>query len=335
MNDRLTALSGPLYVLLAILILAWGTAGFFDRRDHGTGGYFYGPDYVVASVSEDGGGEEAGIEVGDRMISVGGTPIEDLPMQSRWPQPHTGDAHSIVLDREGERITTEITYRPRTGRQASDFLKTVMVGLAFLGFGLWALASVQTQYGVGVAYICLALAFALFNGPHLGVWDGLASHAEVSVGLLGFILLLRFLLTFPTPKRAGLNPRVTRGLFVVFYLFVGFLVVELIVHPALYTVSGVVTTLLILPVVVLVLLSAAHSTFGSSRDVLLGSGMGWVAMGLAVAFLPPLLQVAVRLAIPGFSLPGSGSFQLLLAAIPAGLALGVRRHARWEGVRTT
>ena len=56
--------------------------------------------------------------------------------------------------------------------------------------------------------------------------------------------------------------------------------------------------------------------------------MGWVIGGLLLAFGPPLVQLLVGTVIPGFSLPGSGAFQLLLAAIPAGLALGVRKHAR-------
>lgn len=328
MNRQNSGRPTSLYLLASVVILAWGVAGFLDRKEIGPVGYYYGPNHVVMEVSEGSAGERAGIQVGDRLVSVQGTPSEELPMQSRWPQPRTGETHTLVLDRDGERITTEITYDGPTRDPEWQFAKTLIVGLAFLGFGLWSLVAVHTGYGRLVAYLCLALAYGLFQGPHLGTWDGIASHVEIAAGLLGLGLLLRFLLLFPKPKKAGLNPAVTRTLVGAFALFLVVSTVELLVHPALYNIHGIITGIFILGVVALILLSAGHSVIKLPLKAIVDSGIGLVVLGLVVSLGPPLIQMVIRLVIPDFSLPGLGESQLLLAAIPAGLALGVRKHSR-------
>ena len=249
-------------------------------------------------------------------------------MQSRWHQPRGGEVHALVLDRAGERITTAITYRAPSQNPATQFARTLIVGLFFLGFGLWSLVSVRTPFGRIVSYLCLALAIGLFQGPHLGPWDGVASGVEFAAAVLGLGLMAHFLLLFPKPKKVGLNPTISRVFWVTFLLFVALLVVEIVVHPALYNVYGVVTTILVMATILVSLAAVGHSLVKFRGAALRDSGMGLVALGLIIAMGPPLVQMLVGLVIPGFSLPGSTSFQLLLAAIPAGFALGVRKHAR-------
>jgi membrane-associated protease RseP (regulator of RpoE activity) len=325
--------AGPprtLFVLASALILAWGVAGFFNRRDSGTQGYFFGPDRIVTGVSEGGSGEAAGIQVGDRLVSVQGTPAEELPMQSRWAQPRSGEKHTLVFDRDGERFATEITYQPQSRDPTTQFLKVLIVGLSFLGFGLWSLVSVPTLFGRLTAYLCLALAYGLFQGPHLGSWDGMSSGVEFAAAILGLGLMAQFFLLFPKPKKAGLNPTVRKVFWITYFLFVALLVVEILVHPALYTVYGVVTTVLVMATILLSLGAAGHSVVKIRGKARGDSGMSLVALGLIIAMGPPLVQMVIGAVIPDFSLPGSDSFELLLAAIPIGLFLGVRRHSRME-----
>lgn len=330
MNEHGAISARFLYAIAAAAILAWGITGFFDRRDLGRSGYFFGPDRIVVRVTEGGSADAAGIEVGDRVISVNGRAAEELPMQSRWHQPKAGETHTLVVERAGDRITTRITYQPSDGNPVTQFAMTLIVGLFFLGFGFWSLVSVQTPFGRIVSYLCLALAIGLFQGPHLGPWDGISSGVEFAAAVLGLGLMAHFLLLFPKPKRAGLNPTIRKTFWIVYFLFVTLLVVEVLLHPLLYNIYGVVTTILVLGAILISLAGAGHSLFRFRGKALTDSGMSLVSLGLAIALGPPLIQMLGGLIVPGFSLPGSNGFQLLLAAIPAGFALGVRKHARMK-----
>ncbi len=317
-------------VVAAVALTVWGIIGIVQRRDLGRGGYFYGPDYIVSSVSPEGAGAKAGIQVGDRVLSVGGIPVQELPMQSRWTQPRVGESLLIEVERNGESVAIEVVYgRSRLDPVVSG-LRTLMVGLSFLGLGLWAYVRAPTRHAWTVALMGLAMALSVVRGPHLGAWDGVASHINIASAVLFVALLLHFLLTFPQAGRFGGSRQTARLIYGVWLLYVAFLVVELIVHPALYAAYGFLGFMLLLAYGVLVLATAIHAFVKTRRIELRESGLGVVLLGLLVAIVPNLAYVAVRIFLPGITLPAPSYVTVLLIAIPLTLVIGVRKQAFQE-----
>jgi hypothetical protein len=144
--------------------------------------------------------------------------------------------------------------------------------------------------------------------------------------LLWIILLLRFCLTFPKPKRTGESRLATRAIYGVWVLFLALLIIELIVHPRLYHTAGNVGALLILGYIVLILAALTHTLVKTPRRELRESGMSLIFAGLLVTIVGVLVPVLVRAF--GFSVPGLQYLALLFAAIPFTMALAVRKHAR-------
>lgn len=326
MNDRRAKSYGALLSVAALLLVAWLAIGFTQWPHNGQGGYIYGPEYLVDYVEPGSAGNEGGIRIGDRVISVDGRPVEELPMQSRWPRTRIGESHRIVVEREGETLSIDVVYGPPPLNVGKMRLGAAVSALSFIGFGLWALFTVRDSHALALAFIGLAGGVMMSPGPKLGAWSGVATHIQMAAALLWVILLLRFCLTFPKPKRAGESRLVSTVMYGVWGLSVALMILELIVHPRLYHVAGSVASLLMLGFGVLILVALTHTLVKTPRKELRASGMSLIFIGLLVAIAG--LLVAVLGPAFGLSLPGMRYLALLFAAIPFTMALAVRRHSR-------
>jgi hypothetical protein len=316
-----------LLLFAAIVIAAWGVLGFFDRLHIGRGGFTYSPAYVINYVAPEGPGERAGLRVGDRVVTVAGIPVAELPLYSRWPRalvPGVGESLTLAVEREGQPLSFDVMYEGTPPSVVNLRIGAGLIGLSFMVCGLWALFAVGTTHARTLAYIGLAAGVATVgHGPFLGTWEGVASHIQFAATFLLILLVLRFFIFFPKPKRLAKNQIFAGATFGVWMAFVVLLVVELIAHPRFYHTFGPAGSLVMFAYFVLTLLMVIHTVATLPRGELWPSGMGVILLGLVVAIVPSVL------AFFGVRLPGAAYFPSLLIAIPLTLALGVRKHAGW------
>jgi hypothetical protein len=312
---------------LAVAITAWGVAGFVDRLQIGRGGFTYSPQYVVNFVAPDGPGEVAGLQVGDRVVSVQGILVEELPLYSRWPRsltPKVGESRQITAEREGQTLSFDVTYEGTPQSVVNLRLGAGLIGLSFMVFGLWALFLVGTSHARTLAYIGLAAGLATVgHGPYMGTWEGVASHVQFAATFLLILLMLRFFLLFPKPKRLARNQIFAGATFGVWLAFVVLLVIELITHPRFYHAFGPAGSIVMFGYFVLTVLMVTHTVATLPRGELWPSGMSVILVGLLMAIVPSVLTFF------GFRPPGAAYFPLLVMAVPFTMALGVRKHAEW------
>jgi hypothetical protein len=209
-------------------------------------------------------------------------------------------------------------------------LGAVLVTLFFMGSGLWAIFTVPTSHARMLAHIGMAAGVCVLvgGGPYLGTWDGVKMHVDVAALVLCTLLLLRFFLMFPEPKRVGRSRIATGLLYLPWVLVVGCLVAELILHPKLYHAFGTPVGLVMLVYLLLALAALIHTVFFTARGRLRQTGVSLILWGVLIAVVPTVV------AILGFSfrlgLPGSDYYALALAAFPVALALAVKRQGRTE-----
>jgi len=316
---------------LAVALLVWGAWGFFDANRWGRGGYVYSPTYVVEGVEQGGAAQEAGLRAGDRVLTIDGIPVEDLPLYSRWPRdlaPRPGEALPIVVERGADTVAVEVVYRSVPGSNIGLRLGAGLIGLSFMLFGLWALFTVSTPQALALAWVGMAAGVATFGkGPYLGTWDGVTMHIQLLAVVLWSLLLLRFFLIYPKPKRVVEN-RVAKAILLgAWLLLVPLLVLELILHPALYHAFGGPASLLIGAYLLLAVVALIHTVAKTPRADLREAGMGWMLAGLLVVLIPNLLAVAGWLLLPDTAMPGARYLPLLIAVIPLSMALAVRKQA--------
>jgi len=315
----------------AVALTLWGLIGTF-RSHVGYTDALYWPDYTIPYVAPGGVLEEAGFQPGDSVLSVEGIPVTTLGMYSRWPRSlarRPGESVEMVVERDGRLVTGAVVYRERPPGVAKTSLVVVTVALSFLWLGMWSLFTTPTSHASRLAIIGLVVAVGL-PGPNLGTWNGVKDHIQVASEVLWAILVLRVFLRFPVEKRAARSRLAGIALWAPWLVLLGCLGVELAYHPRFYHSFGGFVGLLLLAYVVLALAAVGHTWATLSRAELRASGMGFVLLAILVAVVPNLVAIAGWLVPPGFDTPGQGAFPYLVALIPVGMALGVRREARSE-----
>lgn len=316
-----------IFLLVALIIVAWGAVGLYEGLHSGFSGGLYDPNYVVPGVIPGSAAERAGFRAGDRVVSVNGTPVEKLGMESRWPRSlvtRIGQSRQFVVERNGQRVPIEFVYPAPSPSAVNSRIGAVIVGCGFLCLGLWAFFTVGTRPAVVLGYVGMAagVAMSLGLGPNLGTWNGIMGHISTAAAVLVYILLLRFFELFPKPKRLSERRSATWAIYVPWLGLLIFLVVELILHPALYYTTGSVVYPLMLLYSILILAVVAHTVATSSRAELVRSGMAFILCGFLIALLGIGAAFSSSLRLPGWA------YSLSVVAIPLTMALAVRKQAK-------
>lgn len=320
---------GKLFVTaLALLLTAYSAWGLM-AEDEGYTNALYWPDYTIPQVPPGTPLAEAGFQPGDSVVSVEGIPVTELGMYSRWPRSLSrkpGETLTMTVARDGALVSGEIRYRERPGNVRGAQLGGAFIGFSFLWIGVWAFLTIPSPHATRLAAMGLALGFAI-PGPNLGTWNGVRDHLQMAGMVLWTLLILRFFLLFPEPKRIARGHLTTAVLYAPWVILLGCLALELIYHPRFYHSFGGYGALLMSAYAILAVVALLHSGIRLSGAELRSTGMGRVLLGVGVGVGGLLAWVVDAALLQGVDLPFSGWLPLLLVGIPLGMALGVRKGA--------
>jgi hypothetical protein len=316
----------------AVVIVLWGTVGLYEGLNSGFSGGLYDPEYRIPGVARGGLADRSGFEPGDRVISVQGRPVEELGMESRWPRslvPRVGESRRFVVERNGQRVSLDVVFPAPFAAAVHNRIRAALIGLAFLGCGLWTFLTVQSRQARSLANIGMAagIGASLGLGPHLGSWNGVQGHLSTAADILLLILLLRFFVTFPKPKAVSESRTATWLVFGAWGCFIVFLVVELATHPTFYYTTGSVAGPLTLAYGILILAAIAHTLLKGSHTEMREYGMYGILGGFLVAILGTPLVSFLPASIPGWA------SAIPIAAIPVSMTFAVRNVAKERFVK--
>jgi hypothetical protein len=316
---------------IAVGLSGFGLMGFLGQTDGYTDALFE-PDYTILQAPDDGPLAEAGFQPGDSVVTVEGIPVVDLGMYSRWPRSLArapGESLTMTVEREGELVSGEVVF----GEQPSSVRKMqfgfLVVLLCFLWAGVWAFLAIPSVHSARLLAIGLAAGFSI-PGPSLGAWDGIADHINVGAEVLWLLLLLRFFLFFPKPKKIAQAHLSTLVIYAPWVAYLGCLVVELIYHPRFYHSFGGFLGLVMLFYMISAISALIHSWATTPKEEISTSGLGWALAGMGLGIGGVLLWAVDALLLTGFNIPGTNWAPILFAVVPVGMALGVKRAANDE-----
>jgi hypothetical protein len=312
-----------LFALVGGVVCLWGILGLTQARNWGRAGYDTRWGAEVVRVEPGGPADAAGLEEGDRIVRVGGAPIENPWLSPSLGRVGVGGVQTLQVKRRGETMVVDVTWGPLAAVQVRALFVDGLVVLSFLGCGLWALLVTGTRAGLLLAVFGLCYGVANFRGPGLGLPDGAVAFVQSNLSLFYTALLCHFLMIFPKPKGVFRRPMAGWILFIPFLVFLIFGFVEWLSFPALldeYATTAMLTDLLYM---LLALTALIHSWISLSRSERRKSGFYWIPLGLAVAIGPFILLGLIGMVVPNFTSPGEKYLPVLGAVIPAGLALAV------------
>lgn len=322
------------FLILAGLVLVWGIFGSLDIRNFTYTGFVTDGDNTVIQVTPESPASAAGMQIGDYIRSIGGVSVEDTRAQMAQPRPEVGEQRTVVVERASETVSLDLTYEAEPPRiQLLSYLGTI-IGLCFLGFGLWAYMTAPGASTTRLAIFGLLFGLAFLGGPYLGtsMLAVVVSGVVLLAVLLGFAALLDFLKGFPVSVGerkpiwvygpavlVGLVPLVftllrpdsTSGLNVFFRTLFGLFI---FVYFGLSLV---------------VLIRTYLRASGEERSA---HGLTFMLWGAILGLGPLVVSALVGLISPSTVLPGSQYFFLTLVLIPITFALAAVKSAGSGGL---
>jgi two-component system, NtrC family, sensor kinase len=152
----------------------------------------------------------AGLEAGDRLLSINGIPITDLDEYTELVEAiglampgGSGATYAVEKAATGERATYPVWIELRSAFGPIDWL-LMLVAFSYLGIGLFIFLRHGNSPGAFHFYLICLVAFVLFLFRHSGradLFDIATYWASATALLLLPALFLHFCLTFPAPVR--------------------------------------------------------------------------------------------------------------------------------------
>lgn len=323
MTGRQWGAKGQLVLVVAMVLVVWGGLGLLQHGSVGKGGYSTGLGVLVSRVEEGGPADGAGLRAGDRIVRVGNRPVTHPWAKPDRDRVKPGSAQILGIDRGGATIEVGLVWDEFRGEQWRTLLVDFVITLAFLTFGLWAFLATRSSSGFLLALLGLCYAGANFGGPSIEALDPFIRFTQFTLSFLTTVLLLHFFVDFPTRKRLFGHRVPGWMIYLPFVPFFVFGLVEVVTFPAFVSEYRNVNAYTDLLFMVLALAALIHSWITLGREERHRTRFNVVLWGLTLALGPFLILGILRLAIPGFSLPGTEFLPLLGVAIPGSMAVAL------------
>ena len=321
-------------LVAAGLFAVWGLLGIFDVGNLPFAGYQTDGNNTITQITGGGPAEQAGLQTGDYIRSIGGIAVEDAAAMARRPRPAIGETRTIGIERGGETANLDLTYTGLPGTNKALTFAAILIGFFFIAFGLWPYLKAPKEHTTLLAIFGLTLGFSFFGGPYIASYV-LSTAVGIIVTLLvvtGFAALLHFTLMFPK-RKALLGKRFARYLiYAPAALIFLFLLYRGVFQPPATSAMNVITCILIALFLLgyfgLSLAAFVHSYVKATAQERADQGLTYVLIGVLGGFVPILITVLVGLVAPGVVIPGGNFFFLTIVLIPISLALAVLKSEK-------
>lgn len=102
----------PILLFVAVFLI-WGILGLTDFKNFVTTGYQTDNNFNIIKVENGSAAETAGLLVGDHILSIDGTSMEDSKTWNEKARPAVGETRTWVVDRKGEELEIPVTSARR------------------------------------------------------------------------------------------------------------------------------------------------------------------------------------------------------------------------------
>jgi len=324
------------FVGVAAVAMIVGVLGLLDIKNVPYSGYFSGPNNDIVRVFPESPAEQAGLQVGDVVESIGGIAVTDTKALSRRPRAEIGESRTFVVVRDGSRQQIDLSYSGLPSRPRNLGIAAALIGFCFLLLPLWAYHSAPSTSTVVLALFGLCFGAAFLPGPYSQSYmlRALAGAFATSAVVMGFAFLVHYVLQFPKPgaflarawgKRLIYGPAILLALFFVFLT-----VAQPDATSGFNRIVGALVGLFIVGFFGWAVVAMIRRFRGASASERTDHGLTLMLFGTLAGLLPVTLSSLVGTIAPQIqaNLPGIQFFFLTLVLIPICFAIAAMRSAR-------
>ena len=311
----------PLLVFAAALVI-YGLLGWLDVGNSAQGGWATDPDNTVTQVLPGSPTEAAGLQVGDKIVSMGGIAMTDAEALTQRARPKVGETWEFVVERDGSTVSLDVTFGEPVPERKFLAHATFFVGFCFIGFTMRAYMQKQTTSTHALAIAGTLFSLAFLGGPYFDNYMLRSVDSAITVLLvwLGVASILMFLLVHLRSGGSRLLylPAVVAGLFIAW---------RILFTPeatsALNNFGNILTGIVAAFYLIASLVTVYRSFSGATASERESSGLQLILIGALIGLVPPILSVVVGIFAPQVVLPGQNFYFLTMIAIPITWSMAV------------
>jgi len=304
------------------IVVIYGVLGWLDVSNYAQGGWATDPDNTVTQVLSGSPAEAGGLQVGDKITSLGGIAVTDAEAQLRRARPEVGETWEFVVERDGATMSLDITFGEPVAERKFLAHAGFLVGFCFIGFTVRAYMQKQSASTQALAIAGVLFSLVFITGPYFENYMVRSVDAAVGVLLvwLGVASLLNFLLVH---LRSGGNrlvylPGVAAGLFIAW---------RILATPeatsALNNFSSIFTGVAAAFYLLAALVTVYRSFSGATASERESQGLQLMLVGAIIGLVPPMISILAGVIAPQTVLPGQNFYFLTFIAIPIAWSMAV------------
>lgn len=316
---------------LVLLVSLWGVLGWFDLGQRAAAGFTTDSRNQVTEVAADGSAAAAGLQAGDRIISIDGFAATDARTLGRLPRARAGDTRVFTIEREAGEVAIPITYTALSGNQLTLERSAVVLGFCFLLFPLLALIRSATDATRILLVMGIGLSLSVLDGPYIGDASARAMAAAITTlfVLFGTAAVVQFLLVFPR-RRPLLEQSWGKTLiYLPAFLLWLLLAWRLIFAPdatvLLNRFSGLAMAMVEGGYFLLALFLLLHNYSRTDRPERKRLGLNWMLWGTVLGVIPAMIGLLAGAFSPSSQLPGQDYYFMSLLLVPLSWAYAASR----------
>ncbi len=313
-------------LVFATVVVVYGALGWLDVKNYAQGGWATTPDNTVTQVLSGSLAEAGGLQVGDKIVSLGGIAVTDAAAQADRGRPSVGETWEFVVERDGATVSVDVTFGEPVAERKFLAHAGFLVGFCFIIFTVRAFMQEQTASTQALALAGILFSFVFLLGPYFGspMLRSIDTAVTTLLVWLGVASILNFLLVH---LRSGGNrllyiPGLVAGLFIAWRVLAQPEATDGL-NNLTNVVVGVIATFYMISALVTVYRSYAGAT-GSERE---SSGLKLMMIGAVVGLLPPIIAVVGGIVAPQMVLPGQNFYFLAFIAIPITWSMAVLKKS--------
>jgi hypothetical protein len=313
--------NGSILIIAAVLFIIWGVLGLLDAKNYSYDGYSTDGNNTIVQVREGSPSEGAGMLVGDVMKSYDGIAVTDSKSFSKRGRTEIGETIEIVVDRNGEEHTLQVTYAELPDKNNTLNLMAFIIGLLFIILGLFVNYKKKTALSFAFAVFALFFGYIWFNGPYFkpGFLNELVASINITLIMFAFVALARFILQYP-PKSSFLKGGDSRWIYAPAAIIVLVIWVLNFTQPDSTSTLNVTLRMLLFVIILfymgLALITLIRKYLNASPEERRSTGLSLMFLGAILGLLPFIIFFTIDQISPSTILPGNDYIFLTFAFIP-------------------
>jgi hypothetical protein len=316
--------------VLAILFLIAGVFGYLDIKNYTDDGYSSN-DYTVTKVDASGPAADAGMQVGDQVLTINGLDVRDTDAWSDVSRREVGETRTFVVDRNGEEVTYPITMVAQSKNDSMLNRLGWTMGLIFLLMALWSFRSKKSWAAYLFAMFGLGFAGSFMGGPHIAnnFLNDIVGTIRFSFVLLSFAFLVDFLLNFPKKSSFLDTANASKKIYGPAILLIAFFLIITLLRTDSSSGLNTFIQFAMLAFVVVYFgwaLLIMIRNYRSASDEEKSNGVSLMFWGTIIGLIPILVAFVFNNLMPTATLPGGDYMFLTMALIPICFALALNKY---------